>query len=360
MRASARAPVRVDPAGGGTDAPPFCVEHGGAVVNFAVQRHAFASAQRLDPGSGVVIYSMDLQQGVVAQSVNDLSNDSDFEYLKAFILRMVPAEDSILLVTETSVPRGSGLGGSGALGVAIVAAIDRAYGRQRSQLETAKLANEIERKDLGYPGGDQDSLGAALGGINFLEYHQGGGVTPHKVSVPEDTVRELEFRSLLVFSGAAHVSGSIHEDIKNSYALPDSPTLAAFFALRDQAVTMKAALESGDLESYAQAQMESCRQLYLLHESCDCAEHREIFEKVDDCILGGKTCGAGGGGFILLTVKPGRRHECQRRIEALGGVVWPVTIDFDGVTSWSVKPFEAEEVERLRHVSLQVKWKPDA
>ena len=263
---------------------------------------------------------------------------------------MVPEGDSLLLVTETDVPPGSGLGGSGALGVAIVAAIDRAYQCERSSLDTAILANEIERKDLGYPGGSQDSLGAALGGINLLEYHRGGGTTPHKISVTDDTLRSLEYSSLLMYSGAAHVSGSIHEDIKRSYALENSPTVAAMKALQQQAREMAQALESGNLDGYAAALNESCRQLYNLHESCDSAEHRQYFAAIDDCIRGGKTCGAGGGGFILLFTKPGRRSECIRRIKGLGGLVWPVTIDFDGVTSWLDLPFSAEETNRFRQL----------
>ena len=350
MKGCARAPVRLDPAGGGTDAPPFCIEHGGAVVNFAVQRHAFASAQRLDPGSGILLYAMDLKQGVAAESVRELGSDNRLEFVKAFVSRLVPDGDSLLLLTETDVPLGSGLGGSGALGVAIVGAIDRAYDRERSPLETAKLANDIERNDVGNSGGDQDSLGAALGGINFLEYHRGGRMTPHKISVSGDTLRTLEYNSLLVYSGAAHVSGSIHEDIKRSYALDNSPTVKAMIALREQAQTMAGALESGNLSGYANALQESCRQLYSLHESCDCAEHRRYFQEIDDLILGGKTCGAGGGGFLLLYVKPGRRSECKRRMESFGGLVWPVTIDFDGVTTWLDSPFDADDIERFRQL----------
>ena len=124
MRGCARAPVRVDPAGGGTDAPPYCIEYGGAVVNFAVQRHAFAYAQGLEPGKGIILYAMDLQEGVVSQSVSGLGLVSRLEFIKAFITRLIPEGDSLLLVTETDVPAGSGLGGSGALGVAIVAALD--------------------------------------------------------------------------------------------------------------------------------------------------------------------------------------------------------------------------------------------
>ena len=351
MKCCARVPVRVDPAGGGTDAPPYCLDHGGTVVNFAVQRHAFAMAQRLDQGAGVTLYAMDINQGKIAASISELSQSSDLEFLGAFVERLVPAGDSLLLVTETDVPAGSGLGGSGALGVAIVAALDRLYGRERSPAETAALANEIERKDLGYPGGDQDSFGAALGGINYLKYQPGGGMNPQRLRVSEETCRALEYYSLLVYTGEGHVSATIHEEIKASYAQPNSPTLKAMQILHAQADKMAAALPAGDLRGYAEALNESCRQLYNLHESCDSAEHRRYFQAIDDCILGGKTCGAGGGGFLIVLTKPGHRRECIRRVEQLGGIIWPVVIDWQGVTSWMEPTWEDAEVQRLRHLA---------
>ena len=100
MKGCARVSVRVDPAGGGTDAPPYCLDHGGAVVNFAVQRHAFAMAQRLDAGKGVTLYAMDINQGKTVASVAQLSESSDLEFLGAFVMRLVPTGDSVLLVTE--------------------------------------------------------------------------------------------------------------------------------------------------------------------------------------------------------------------------------------------------------------------
>jgi D-glycero-alpha-D-manno-heptose-7-phosphate kinase len=352
MRGCARAPVRVDPAGGGTDAPPYCIEYGGAVVNFAVQRHAFAFAQRLDPGSGIILYAMDLQAGFVAKNLSELGSKDQVEFVKAFVRRLLPDSDSLLLVTETDVPPGCGLGGSGALGVAIVAAIDRVYDRHRTPLEIAALANKIERDDLNYPGGDQDSLAAALGGINFLEYHRGGDMTPHKITISNDTLRTLEHCSLLIYSGAAHVSGSIHEDIKRSYALDNSPTVQAMKVLHEQAQAMAKSLQTGNLNGYANAMSESCRQLYNLHESCDSTEHRHYFQLIKDCILGGKTCGAGGGGFMLVFTKPDRRNECIRNVERQGGLVWPVTIDFDGVATWMEPSLNTGEINRIRQLAI--------
>ena len=348
-RSCARAPVRVDPAGGGSDAPPFSVEHGGMVVNIGIGRHAFASVGLLPEGGGVIIYSEDLGVGVTAPSVDELSGK--LEFLEAFVRRLADPGDSLLLVTESDVPAGAGLGGSGAIGVAVAASIDRAYGRQRSQAETAALANSIERDDLGYPGGDQDSFGAALGGINRLEYVKGGGTRPDRIAVPYDALHALEHRSLLIYTSEAHVSGNIHQDIKDSYALENSPTVAAMIRLREEAVKMAAALEAGDLGGYVDSMNASCRNLYRLHPSCDSEAHRRYFEELDDVILGGKTCGAGGGGVMLVFTKTGRRRECLRRAEEMGALVWPVTIDFDGVQTWSGPAVTEREVERYRKLA---------
>ena len=350
MRAFARAPVRVDPAGGGTDAPPFCVDHGGKVVNFGVRRHVFARAQRLGPGEEVLIYSEDLGVGIQARSAEGLPAGGRLELLQGFVRKLLPPGESVLLVTGSEVPPGSGLGGSGALGVSVVAALDRLFGVSRSKDDTAAVANDVERQDLGYPGGSQDSYAAARGGLNLLEYHQGGGMTPRGIEVTEEMIRELEESSLLVSTGAAHVSGSIHDDIRRSYHEPGSKTLEAMFELRSEAERMARALEAGDLEGYARALGGSCRGLYSLHESCDSAEHRAVFEKVDGLILGGKTCGAGGGGFLLLCAKPGLREECAVRVGELGAASWPFEFDFDGVSASEEPAWSEEELEGYRRL----------
>ena len=232
--------------------------------------------------------------------------------------------------------------------MSIVAAIDRAYDRTRSNSEIAALANEIERVDLGYPGGNQDSYGAALGGLNKLEYYKGGGTAPHRIDASDNTRRALERASILVYTTAAHVSGSIHEDIKQSYAAESSPTLGAMISLREQASKMADALEAADLDGYIDALNESRRSLYALHPSCDSDDHRRLFAELDDLILGGKTCGAGGGGFALLHTRPGRRSECIRRAKGIGARVWPLTIDLEGVVSWSEDPASDRELRSYR------------
>ena len=333
----------MDPAGGGTDAPPFSTDYGGDVVNFAVQRHVFAAVDRLPPGSGVAIFAEDIEQGVAAPAVNELPPER-LEFLQAFVRRLVPDGESILLVTQSDVPASAGLGGSGALGVAVVAALDRAFGVSRSPLETAQLANGIERIDLGYPGGDQDSMGAALGGVNHLEYTKGGGTVCHRIEVAESLRLAIEHDSLLLYTSEAHVSGNIHQDIKDSYALENSPTVAAMKELRSAAQAMAVALREGDLSAYLESLNRSCDNLYRLHSSCDSDAHRRIYHELQPYLLGRKTCGAGGGGFMLVHTRSGCRYECARHAEASGALVWPVTIDFEGVKSWEGAALEPERI----------------
>ena len=348
MKFTARAPVRVDPAGGGTDAPPYCLDHGGAVVNFSVARHAHASFERLPNGSGVILYSHDQKQGVHAASVHELKIDGQLDLLKVFVRHLLGAGDNFLLATQSDVPQGTGLGGSGALGVAILGAIAAALGKKMSRSEIALLANDIERKDLGNVGGNQDSYAAALGGIKLITYHKGGGSSCEPIPISEKTRGQLERDTLLIYTGDVHLSGSIHTDIRQSYALPDSPTVRAMDNLKAAALKMAPALQAGDIDAYVDALNSARLNHYALHPSCDSDTLRKFFRELSPCIRGGKACGAGGGGFIMVHAAADSRKECIRIADALGGLVWPFQLDDHGLMNWEEPPSPPEQIEALR------------
>jgi D-glycero-alpha-D-manno-heptose-7-phosphate kinase len=332
MKIIARAPCRVDPAGGGTDAPPYCIEYGGAVVNFSVTRHAFVSFERLPKNSGVTIYSHDLRKGVHAASVKDLKYDERIDFLKAFVKRLLPEETDFLIVTRSEVPERTGLGGSGAMGVAMVGAIARGLGQAMSKSEIALIANDIERKDHGHNGGNQDSFGAAIGGIKLIHNHNGGGCTCERIEVPASAMCQLERDSLLIYTGEVHLSGSIHADIKKSYALKDSPTIKAMDNLKEEALKMARALEAGDLNAYDECLNNSRLNHYALHESCDSDTLRKFFKALAPHIH----------------AKEAHYQDCVRVAESLDGRVYPFQLDDQGVTTWEEPPSFADEIKSIR------------
>ena len=123
--------------------------------------------------------------------------------------------------------------------------------------------------------------------------------------------------------------------------------------LREAAKRMAAGLESGDLDVYVEALNTSCRNLYRLHPSCDSEAHRRYFDALDESILGGKTCGAGGGGFMIVYTRSGRRRDCVRRAQEMGATVWPLNIDFTGVTAWEQEPTSSANIEFYRKLASE-------
>jgi D-glycero-alpha-D-manno-heptose-7-phosphate kinase len=351
MKIVARAPVRIDPAGGGTDAPPYSEEYGGCVVNMAVARYSYAQLQWLKSAAGAHFYSIDLKQGSWAPKLVALQRDGRLDFIKAFATRLLEGHDDFLLVTQSDVPVRTGLGGSGAMGVALTAACLKATNKSLQQTDVALLANDIERKDLGLAGGNQDSFGAAIGGAKKLVLHQGGGATCHRLKLAPEIVRRLERDMLLIYTGGIHLSATIHEDIKRSYAMPNSPTIAAMDGLKAAACAMADALESGDINGFAASLNASRRHHYALHPSCDSDTLRAFFDKLDRFILGGKTCGAGGGGFIVVLARPGHRQDCLEIAQQLGGEVWQFKMDDEGVVAWEEPDWAAADLDELKSLA---------
>lgn len=347
MRIVSRAPLRIDPAGGGTDAPPYSEEYGGAVVNFAIALYSYANFQWLPEGSGVTIYSRDLKQGIHAASSDELQIDGHLDFLKAFPRRFLKGRSDFLLVTESDIPIRTGLGGSGSLGVAITKAITRAMGEEHSQFELAILANEVERKDLGYAGGNQDSIGAAIGGAKKIDYKKGGGCACNPIQLSARMRGQIERDMLLIYTGGVHLSGKIHSDIKAAYDRKDASMMSAMDTLKDAAHRMAQALATDDLTGFIQALNDSRKNHYALHYSCDSDVLRKYFSELDPYILGGKTAGAGGGGYIFVYTKPGCKQRCIEVADSLGGKAKPCFLDKEGVVAWEEESFAPSEIEEI-------------
>jgi len=325
-----RAPVRANPAGGGSDCPPHCIEVGGAVVNFSVAHYASCKLTVHEDRRNITIVSEDFETEISVPNLSALEIDGTLDLLKGVAKRLKPTWGFTLRV-RSDVPPGTGLGSSAAVGVATVAVFDIAMGVNRPDFETAMLANDIERKDLKMPGGSQDCLGAALGGMNYITYHKGGTVSAENISISDAFINAFQSRGVLVYTGEAHVSNNIHDDIKTSYYEPKSDTLAAMEGLHRTAIAMKSHMEMGDIEAVA-CDM-SCNWVFhkQLHESCNSERLDQFYEIATPYISGGCTMGAGGGGTLLFITKRDQKSNLCQAFEAIGGKILPLKLTSKGV-----------------------------
>lgn len=329
----ARAPVRVDLFGGGTDAPPYCTAYGGCVVNVGIQPHVHAVLHVRPASARITLRSAGLGEETVT-GLDELDPACSRLPLLAALVRHLAPPWGLELDIASDVPPGSGLGSSGAVGTAAVAVLCAALGRAVTQVALAELGNHVERNVMGAPGGSQDSYGAALGGINVIRYTPGADTCAESLTVPAHVPLELERRCVLVYTGEAHLSGSIHADIRTGYADEHGPTRRALCRLHEVGEAGAAALAAGDLDAFAHLLTDNWLAHQQLHPSCNSERLRAFHEAAAPHARGGKTCGAGGGGCVLFLAREGRREALIDVCRALGGRIFPFAIDRTGVVAW--------------------------
>ena len=119
----------------------------------------------------------------------------------------------IHISVDSASPPKSGLGGSSAAAIALIAALAALAGRDdMSRKKIALLAHAIEGSVAGVACGIQDQLAAAYGGVNLWMW-EGGREHPSyrkKVLVQKKYYEDIEKRLLVAFCGKPHVSAQVN------------------------------------------------------------------------------------------------------------------------------------------------------
>jgi D-glycero-alpha-D-manno-heptose-7-phosphate kinase len=327
------APGRLDFAGGGTDPAPYCEEYGGAVVNAAIRLYSHVVV-RPRPDRTVVLRSLDFGTEFRWDAPAGLPLEGPLDLVQAMVNRAA-LDCGFELVTRTDLPPASGLSSSASMGIAVLAALDTFAGRERPPAELAHEHSDIERHDLHIWGGKQDPFACALGGLNYLEF-EGEDVHLPPFPVPEAARLELEAGMVLVYSGEAHLSGHIHNDILADYRKGESRVREAQHRLKAVAHGARDALMAGDLTAFAGWLDENWAAHRRLHDSCATPRlHYLISTGKQAGALGAKVAGAGGGGCIaFLCPEPEARVSVEQALSAEGCKLLPFGIDTEGVRVW--------------------------
>lgn len=320
----ARAPLRVSFAGGGTDVPPYPDLCGGAVLSATIDLFAFASVTPREGGGAGDFRSLDLEAAAAL---------SGREALARSVLQSFAREADVELHCDA--PPGSGLGSSSSLIVALAAALCEVTGEAMTPYELAERAVDIERNDLGIPGGYQDQYAAAFGGFNFIEF-EADDVFVNPLRLRPDVLDELESTLLLVPTPTLQRRsiGILDRQIE-AYERKDEEVMDALGEIKEQAVQAKACVLRGDLGGLAEVLREGWRTKRRLAAGISTDEIDELY---DDAIelgaVGGKLLGAGGGGFLLLMVPFPRRSELVSQMRERG--LMPTNFSFveQGAQAW--------------------------
>ena len=314
----AAAPLRISFVGGGTDFPHYFERHGSAVLSATIDH--FANVVATPRGDREVrIRSLDLGHIVEYRLDEGPTYDGVMDLAKAAIER-VGADTGLEMAITSDAPPGSGLGGSSALVTAVAAALAALGDRALAPDQLARVAYAIEREDLGIAGGWQDQYAAAFGGFNLLEFSADGvAVTPLRLS-PE-RLRELRANLLLCYTGAARTDLGLIEAQIRMYREGREDTIVGMKHLHEMAYEMRDAIEAGELDLLGAMLQRAYENKKLMNPHiAEGTPIDRLFEVARSAgALGGKICGAGGGGYLLLHCKPERQSEVRTALESRGG-----------------------------------------
>jgi D-glycero-alpha-D-manno-heptose-7-phosphate kinase len=307
---TAAAPVRLDLAGGWTDVPPFSTREGGLVVTAAVQ--LFAKAEVRMGGRGFRLVSEDLHDQLEVSDSTGLARDGRLDLLKAS-LRMLPV-GACTLTSRSEAPAGSGLGTSGALDVALVAALSAARGESPDPVEIAEAACHLEAVEAGIPGGRQDQFAAAHGGFLKLEFRDPDAEV-RRLKLDSSFARDLARRTVLCYTSASRFSGTTIARVMRAYERGEPGVVAALHRIREVAEKMCDALANSDFAAVGRLLTENWRQQQALDPGMATDDMSRLEQAMTDAgALGGKAAGSGAGGcmFFLAPDDPRRLIEAAR------------------------------------------------
>ncbi|HEU4402864.1 MAG TPA: GHMP kinase, partial [Candidatus Polarisedimenticolia bacterium] len=254
-RVEARAPTRIDLAGGTIDLWPLYLLHESPLtVNAAIDLYARARVEARSDG-GIEIVSKDRGANVNAASPEDLRRrlaeaPADLEFpmrLAAHFLATAGAGAgrSCVITTDCEAPAGSGLGGSSTLGIALAAALNRFSGRGLDGDRLLAATRAIETQVLRIPTGEQDYHPALHGGVLALHYTV-EGTRVERLAVETDALHE---RIVLIDTGISRSSGISNWDMLKRHLDGDQSVRRALERVNQATHAMRAALLAADWDA---------------------------------------------------------------------------------------------------------------
>jgi D-glycero-alpha-D-manno-heptose-7-phosphate kinase len=308
-------PLRIGLLGGGTDLPGYYREHGGRVLNCALDKYVYVIVKQRFDDAIYVNYS----KKEIVSRVDDLEHE-----LVREAMHMAGVVNGVEITTLADIPSGggSGLGSSSAVTVGLLQALFAYQGRQVSAEELAERACTIEIERCRKPIGKQDQYIAALGGIRDIRFGPGDEVAARELGLSAAGRRALQQQIMLFYTGVTRSADSILVEQRANI----ESTRPQLDLLRDLAGFAADRLRNGDIDAIGAAMRESWEAKRKLaagvsNDDVDAAVTRAL----DAGASGAKLTGAGGGGFLLVICPPEHQRAVRESLNSMREL--PVKLD---------------------------------
>jgi D-glycero-alpha-D-manno-heptose-7-phosphate kinase len=305
-----RTPFRVSFFGGGTDYPEWYREHGGAVLATTIDKYCYISTRELPP-------FFDHRFRVVYSIVENVREISEIQHPAVRgVLEYLKVLKGLEIHHDGDLPARSGLGSSSAFTVGLLNAVHALDGRHVSKEGLAGEAIYVEQCMLREHVGLQDQISAAFGGFNHIALAQNGTYNVTPMILPRARLEALQNHLLLVFTGISRTADAVAETIVGNLKNKSSD-MRTMQQMVDHAIEILSS-PATDLVEFGRL----LRQAWTLKRSLsDRVTNPTVDHLLEAAIsagaIGGKLLGAGGGGFMLLFVRPEEHTQVRAALGKL-------------------------------------------
>ena len=240
-------------------------------------------------------------------------------------LKELKEESGLNIVIKSEIPVAAGLGSSGALAVATVAAVGKFFGVNFTKEKIVNLSFEAERFVHGKPSGIDQAI-STNGGI--IVYKKNQGITPIKV--------KKKIPIIIGNTGELRSTGDLVKAVKikrDRFPKIIDPLIKTAGHLTTKAIKT---LKSGDLTKFGELMNINHGLLSAIGVSNKTLDNF-VHVAIEAGALGAKLTGAGGGGCMIALSPLKKRKKIAKAIKNAGGTPIISSKVDEGVKSWIQK-----------------------
>lgn len=302
-----KTPFRMSFFGGGTDFPGYYNEHGGAVISTTFDKYCMVSVGHLPrffEYTNQVTYSK-IERTKTVDEIEHPAVRNAMKFLDMHELR---------IDYEADLPARSGLGTSSSFAVGLLNAFYALKGKYVDKKRLSEEAIYLERTLCNESGGIQDQIAVAYGGLNRIDFYD-GGFTVNPIVLSAERKHSLNGNLMLFFTGFARFSSEI-SSIQEKNIKEKQVELAEMKSLVDEA--HKVLVTEMDIDEFGRLMDYSWKLKRGITSIVSTEAIDEMYEKaIKNGALGGKLLGAGGGGFILFYVEKDKQRAVRETLNDL-------------------------------------------
>lgn len=315
-----RTPFRVSLFGGGSDYPQWYRKNGGAVVGFAINKYCYISLRPLPQ-------FFQHKHRLVYSKVETVSDISEIQHPAVRnVLEDMRIEYGVEIHHDGDLPARSGLGSSSSFTVGLINALNAQAGRMVSKDRLAREAIRIEQDVIQENVGSQDQIWAAYGGMNHIEFSRDGDFAVRPVIMPTERRDHMLGSLMLFFTGLSRFAHKVAGDKIANLGSHESH-VRSIMQMADEGLEIVSNPDRA-LDDLGRLLHESWMIKRELASSVTTPEVDAIYQAaMEGGALGGKLLGAGGGGFILFYVEPGKQQAVRDKLAGLVEVHFKIDAD---------------------------------